>query len=159
MKYLALFFFFAFPLISAGSDFDFASYENETLDNIVKRSNVIIDEHGEDKGIEILNPSKRVALTEELVKLPYKCSTEALTRFMKLVGFEIESLPPINYCIEIRSKSGVVATFYVQDSLVGFINEEVKLGDSINLWALWVFSDGFTRLPFFLVNSYEKEVI
>jgi len=146
-------------LLSFGAyGFNTSSYQNETLNNIIKRSNVIVDLHGDDKGIEIIRPTARVFLKENLAKMPYKCSSDGLLKIMKVAGFNANNFPPINYCIDIKSKSGVTAIFYVQDSLVEFINKEVKVGDNVKLWALWVYSNGFDRLPRFLVNGYEANL-
>ncbi len=153
MKNIASTILLIIPL--SGYCFDYSSYEESTLDDIFSRSNIILDLHKGDEGIEIITPTVRVALKEQIVKLPYDCPNGALMKFMSMVGFNTKEFPPINFCIDIQSKSGTAATFHVQDSLVGFINSEVKVGDFVNVWALWVYSNGYTGLPVFLINSYE----
>ena len=153
MKYLSLLVFILLPL--TGNAFDYSSYEIETLDNIIKRSNVILDEHKDEKGIELISPTIRIAIKDKIMKMPYKCDNGALLKFMSMVGYKADKLPPINYCIDLKSNSGVVVTFHVQDTLVQYLNEEVKVGENITLWALWIYSSGFDGLPRFLANEFE----
>ncbi len=134
--------------------FNYSSYKSDTLDNIVHRSNEILNLHGDDKGVEIITPAKKVQLNEVIVKMPYKCNKGALIRFMKMTGFKVDSSTPINYCVDIKSESGVVVTFHIQDVLVKYIVKEVAVGQHLKLWALWIYSSGFSKLPVLLVNEF-----
>ncbi len=145
---------FLFPVLGYG--FDYSSYKEDTLNSIIERSNSILKLHEGDEGVEIINPSVRVSLNEELASMPYECDTGSLLKFMKMIGYQTDNFPPINFCVNVRSKSGVVVTFYLQDSLVKHLNNEVEIGNNINILALWVFSNGFDGLPWFLMNEFNS---
>jgi len=135
--------------------FDYAAYEKETLDGIISKSNVVLDSHVGDEGVDIINPVLPFALHETLEKMPYNCDSNGLVSFMSMIGFDKEKIPPANHCVKIKSKSGVSVTFYVQDTLVEYIRNECKTGEKIQIWAIWVFSNGFDRLPRLLMNEFD----
>lgn len=135
--------------------FDYDAYEKETLDGVISRSNDVLDLHVGEEGVDIINPVKPFWLHETLEKMPYKCDSSGLISFMGIVGFNSDALPPINHCIQVRSASGVSVTFYVQDTLVEYLVSECEVGKNIQIWAIWVFSNGFDRLPRLLMNEFD----
>jgi hypothetical protein len=137
--------------------FDYDAYESETLDGIILHSDKVLDLHVGNEGVDIINPVKPFTVYETLEKMPFQCDTSALLSFMGMVGFQKESLPPINYCITVRSKQNKLVTFYVQDTLVNYINSECEIGSKVQLWAIWVFSNGFDRLPRLLLNEFDAK--
>jgi len=154
MKYLVITFVLLFSKASYG--FDYGAYEQTTFDDIYERSDVLVNEHREDIGISIPNPTVKAAFTGKISKMPYECSDEALKNFMKMVGFKTNQFPPINYCIELESISGRRATFHLQDSLVPYVFEEVDVGEFVYIWVIWAYTDGYKKKPYFLINAYEE---
>ncbi len=153
MKSILKMFIIISPILGYG--FDYSSYEESTLNSILERSDAILNLHQDDKGIEIINPVVRVSLSEELARMPYKCESGFLLKIMKMVRFQIDTFPPINYCVDVKSDSGRTVKFFVQDGLVERIKQEATVGTNISLWALWVYSSGFDGLPRFLMNEFD----
>ncbi len=135
--------------------FDYDGYEKETLDGVISRSNEVLDLHIGEEGVDIINPVKPFSLYETIEKMPYECDSSGLLTFMGVIGFNKETLPPITHCIKVKSTSGVSITFYVQDTLVEYLRAESEVGKKIQIWAIWVFSNGYDRLPRLLMNEFD----
>ena len=136
--------------------FDYDSYKKTTLSSIVTESDVIIDSHGEDLGLEILTPMRAVSFSNQILSLPAPCDTNALFQILVMQGHERNSLPAVSFCLEIENESGQSAVMYVQDRLVSAMQSELIAGDVITTWSVWVFSNGFDRKPYLLLNAYRK---
>jgi hypothetical protein len=42
---------------------------------------------------------------------------------------------------------------WLQDSFAQLVSEEYRLGEEIELWALWLFVNASDRKPYFVVNA------
>lgn len=136
--------------------FDYDSYQSMTFDEVYEKSDALVDEHRDEVGISIPTPTIKAAFVGRVLVMPYECSDGDLKKYMRMVGFEVDQFPPINYCMELASESGRKATFHVQDALVGYLFDEVSHGDFVSVWVIWAYTNGYEEKPYFLVNSYEE---
>jgi len=151
MKALLIFVALTISLTSQAEDFNYSSYKNTPLAEILEESKLYDPEKKE--GQSILMPSPKIHLFEMLSMFPKKCDTFLPIFVLNTIGIPTGSLPPINYCMSIKTEDNVYVNLYIQDSIAGFVAEEYKLGDKIHLNVMWLFVNSSDKKPYFLVNG------
>ena len=76
---------------------------------------------------------------------------------MRVQGFDLERLPPINTCLRIRSPKGEVLISYVQDEVAASIIKEAKKGDQLRFYSLYLHFSHADQLPYFLVGEFQRK--
>ena len=104
-----------FAFCNAAFAFDHSAYQVQSVDQIIEQGRAIEPERK--SGFKLMTPPQKVSFDGELIVLPYTCKTDFLLRSMRVQGFDLERLPPINTCLRIRSPKGEVLISYVQDEV------------------------------------------
>ncbi len=140
---------------SAAFAFDFSAYPTQDVDQIIEQGRAIDPERK--TGFKLMTPPPKLSFDGELIVLPYACKTDFLLRTMRVQGFDLERLPPINTCIRVRSPKGAVLILYVQDEVAAFIVKEAKKADQLRFYSLYLHFSLVDQLPYFLVSEFQRK--
>lgn len=128
--------------------FNYARYEASDVDALIERAEAF-DVH--ESGQSVLTPPLAVHLRAAIVSFPQPCPDELPTMFLRVV--RVADPPSMKWCMRVKGKSGQTVNLWVQDSFAHFVAEEYRLGEEIELWALWLFVNATDRKPYFVVNA------
>lgn len=142
--------------------FDKSRYVSSTLDDLISRSQKMIDEHQHTGGIELMLPPNSYTIETTLEKMPFPCDSMFLKVALKSLKYyptdaPDDSLPAINTCIIVKSAAGVSVISFIQDSVAKYIPEELNIGDKITLYAIWLYSADEDKLPRLLTNEFSSK--
>jgi hypothetical protein len=140
--------FFLAAIGGSSSAFDYARYEDSSVDALLKRA-AVFDIH--ESGQSVLTPPRPVHIRAPIVSYPKTCGDEMPAMFLRVVG--VKEPPAMKWCMSVQGVSGQTVNLWVQDSFTSFIAEEYELGDEIELWALWLFVNATDRKPYLVVNA------
>lgn len=144
-----------FALCNAAFAFDYSTYPTQDVDQIIEQGRAIDPERK--SGFKLMTPPQKVSFDGQLIVLPYTCKTDFLLRTMRVQGFDLEQLPPINTCIRIRSPKGEVLISYVQDAVAESMIKEAKKGDQLRFYAVYLHFSLVDQLPYFLVGEFQSK--
>lgn len=134
--------------------FDFSAYPLKNVDDIIRQERAADGKEGQ-PGIKIMSPPPKLSFDGRLESLPAPCNTGFMHQVMKMLGFRPEQLPPIHTCLRVRSAKGEILTVFIQDAVSEYIGKEVKLGEELRLYAMYLYFSKQTQLPMFLVNEFQ----
>ena len=137
--------FMVFAWTGSAGEFDHEAYVKTTLDEIFATAPKI------EEGADLFFKKRQFEVT--LVSVPEKVSNGWITVVFRTLG--ITDPPPVNHAIKVRSASGKVVEMYVQDVLVEAILNEVGVGTRFNAYALYLFYNGHSRQPGFVLSEFE----
>ncbi len=136
--------------------FDFDSYRDESMTDLLERAREVAATHAHDGGVEIIFPLTKLHLYEELAEPPYACDSNHLITYLGVMGVGTDrDLPPINTCIKIRAETGELVELFAQDQVARYIPEEVPIGEKMHLYAIWVYVNNDDSLPYLLLNEFK----
>jgi len=134
--------------------FNYARYEASSVDELLERA-AAFDIH--ETGQSILTPPRPVHIRAPIASYPQACPDDMPAMLLRAVG--VKEPPAMKWCMTVQGTSGQRVNLWVQDSFAPRIAEEYKLGDEIEVWALWLFVNATDRKPYFVVNAIgEAEV-
>ncbi len=130
--------------------FDFASYQPTDLDIVLQTPEPLQVDY-------LIHPiPERLRLRETLTRHAAPCDTVWLKRHLIAGGGEngkkfVENVA-MTQCIEVTTRQGVKVTLFIQDVLTPYLQEEVPLGKTVELYAIYVYSHRGS--PKILVNEF-----
>ena len=130
---------------ATGGQFDHAAYGETTLDEIFAAAPKISE------GADLFFKKRQFEV--ELLRGPQKVSNGWITVVFRTLG--ISDPPPVNHEILVRSPQGKEVEMYVQDVLVEPLREEVAVGSKVRVFALYLFFNGHTQKPGFVLNEFQ----
>jgi hypothetical protein len=133
--------------------FPFASYPTADIDQLIE--NDIVHKHDKSNGVDIWTPFRKVHVTAKLLEYPKACDNAFLGRALALNKVSLQSLPPITTCIRIKSHKGNEQTVFIQDQVGEFLSKEVKIGGSVDLYAIYVFANTVSNRLGMVVNEFQ----
>lgn len=133
--------------------FPFASYPDADIDQII--DNDIVHKHDKSNGVDIWTPFRKVHVTAKLLEYPKACDNAFLGRALAVSKISLQNLPPITTCIRIKSRKGNEQTVFIQDQVGAFLSKEVKIGGSVDLYAIYVFANTVSNRLGMVVNEFQ----
>jgi hypothetical protein len=108
-------------------------------------------------GLKIWPGPRKLRLNVMLVAYPEKCNTEFLRWPLSVIGIRMDNIPPITTCIKVKSKAGRVFEAFIQDQVGEYLPKEVKLGQSIDIYAAYVYLSVSSKTPGLVVNEFDAD--
>ncbi|MBA4381966.1 MAG: hypothetical protein C0406_05310 [Sideroxydans sp.] len=133
--------------------FPFASYPAADLDLLIKTD--IVNKHDKSNGVDIWSPFRKIHVTAKLLEYPKACNNAFLGRALAVSNVSLQNLPPINTCIRIKSRKGNEQNVFIQDQVGDFLSKEVRIGGTVELYAIYVFANTVSNTLGMVVNEFQ----
>ena len=133
----------------ASPSFDYASYERKSVEELLERSKSFDPDKTE--GQSLLMPPKRVHLSAQLVSHPKPCDDFLPKLLLKTTG--VSDPPEMGHCMQLGAQDGTKINLWVQGTIAPYVKDEYEIGDTVEVWALWLFVNSSDRKPYFIVNA------
>jgi hypothetical protein len=130
----------------ASPEFDRASYEAVTLDELVDTAPQITE------GMDIF--LKKRQLDVKLEESPKECRALIVVRVLKMQG--VSEPPASSHCVLISTPRGRKMSAFVQDSLVADLTRLVKPGQSFHAYVLYFYYAGTSKNLGLLVSGFDE---
>src|SRR5215467_13729050 len=121
---MASFFLLAPHARIAAQGFDYDSYKETTLDEILDNPPDI------QEGMDFFIKKRQFVVKVE--RYPEQCTARVVSRVLQMQG--ITNIPAVSHCMQVSSPKGKSVQVYVQDKIVDGLKEDVKLGDKIKVY-------------------------
>jgi hypothetical protein len=127
--------------------FDFARYQAADLDEVLAQRRP-------QSGLDLYRATP-LRLEVKLVSYDEACAANTVPGTMRMLGFSKEQIDGVHVtrCIKVRSAKGKEALLFIQDVVRAHLPGEVKLGGSLTLFAIHLFTA--PEGPGLLVNEFE----
>jgi hypothetical protein len=145
------------PMIALAQSF--TGYKTTTLDAVVEEWNEKTKSLG--PGVS-LSPPAKIKFVASMNQPPMPCNNGALRVVLRMIGFEdLLKQVKVSHCVTVATSKGRTVTAYVQDVLVPGLNDDVKVGGPIEIYAdilaYQVDADRSRNAPIMLVNRFEPQ--
>ena len=127
--------------------FDFARYQAADLDEILAKPRP-------QSGLDLYQANP-LRLEVKLISYGETCAVQAIPQTMRMLSFDKAQIDGVQVtrCIKVRSAKGKEALLFIQDVVRAHLPGEVKLGGSVTLFAIHLFTT--PEGPGLLVNEFE----
>lgn len=133
--------------------FPWASYPAVDIDQIIEHD--IVHKHDPSKGVDIWSPFRKIHVTAKLLEYPKACNNAFLARALAVNKISLQNLPPITTCIRIKSSKGNEQTAFIQNHVGDFLSKEVQVGETVDLYAIYIFADTVSDTLGLVVNEFQ----
>jgi hypothetical protein len=96
---------------------------------------------------------KKRQFVVKLEEPPAKCPDGWIRKVFQILG--VAEPPPVTHCIKVASAEGRTAEIHVQDVLVDALREEIPVGGSLRIYAVYLYFNGHTQQAGFVMNEFE----
>ena len=129
-----------------GAEFDRASYQSVTLDELVEAAPPITE------GMDIFLRKRQ--FTIKLEESPKKCTASIVGTVLKMLG--VAEPPATSHCVMISTPRGPKLSAFVQDSLVAHLRRVVKPGQDFHAYVLYFYYSGSSKELGLLVSAFDE---
>lgn len=131
--------------VVSASDFDHDAYVKTTLAEVQATAPKI------SQGADLFFKKRQFEV--EVVRGPESVSNGWITVVFRTLG--IADPPAVNHEIIVKGSDGKELEMYVQDVLVDALRDEVPVGSRFRAYALYLFFNGHTQKPGFVLSEFE----
>lgn len=141
--------------VQSAAEFKFAAYPLRPLDTVIDEGRTMAPT--ETEGIEIIIGTPKMSFDAVLDAQPWPCNTRLLFVAFNTQRYPVDSLPPISTCVGLRSARGDRVLAFVQDAVAPHIPKEMRIGDPLRAYVMYIYFDNRRKLPFFLMNGFQAK--
>lgn len=141
--------------------FDTRQYVEVSLEALLEKSVEALANNEYENNILYIPQPNKYSVRARVHQMPYTCEPQNLVTALKVLKYIPEdagndALPPITHCIDLITASDQVVTSYLQDEVKKHVFNEVKVGDKITLFAIWLYARGENQLPQIIALDFKK---
>jgi hypothetical protein len=135
----------ASPTFSIGhQEFDHDSYKQITLDDILENPPDI------QEGLDIFVTKRQFLVKVE--RLPESCTAVIIGRVLRMRG--VSEVPEVSHCMQVSSPKGKPVQVFVEDVLVEGLKKDVKQGDTIKVYAIYLYYSAVSKSHGILISAF-----
>jgi hypothetical protein len=132
-------------VLLAQQEFDYDSYKQTTLDEILDNPPKI------EEGMDIFIKKRQFPVKLEHHLKP--CRALIVGRVLRMQG--VTETPEVSHCMQVSSAKGRSVQVFLQDALVDTLKAEVKQGDMIKVYAIYLYYSAPSKSHGILISGFK----